>query len=120
VMFETALGEFEHATGGRFAEHVAKVRAHEKTEGTGYVVDALVSAARAFDEASSFDDAIVRAIRFGNDTDTTAAIAGGLAGIRWGVPEGRAASLASHDPLSKLGIMAHRGDRVASQAEGSL
>ena len=95
VMFETALAEFEHATGRRFADQVAKVRSHDKPEGTGYVVDALVSAARAFDGASSFDDAIVRAIRFGHDTDTTAAIAGGVAGIRWGVPVGRVEMLAT-------------------------
>ena len=38
-------------------------------------------------EATSFDDAILRAIQFGNDIDTTAAIAGGLAGL--GVPEER-------------------------------
>ena len=63
---------------------------------------------------------IVRAIPFGNDTDTTAAITGGLAGIRWGVSSERVAFLASHDPLFELGIIAHRGERVASRAEGSL
>jgi ADP-ribosylglycohydrolase len=29
-------------------------------------------------------------VRLGHDTDTTAAIAGGLAGLRWGLDEGEA------------------------------
>ena len=120
VMFATALGEFENATNGRFAEHLQKVRAHEKPEGTGYVVDSLVSAARAFDEASSFDDAIVRAIRFGHDTDTTAAIAGGLAGLRWGGPIERIGFLANHDPLFELGITARRTGGAMRPAEDAL
>ena len=52
--------------------------------GRGYVLDAFWSAWDAFAEARGYDDAIERAIRHGNDTDTTAAIAGGLAGVRWG------------------------------------
>jgi hypothetical protein len=36
-------------------------------------------------EEESFEDVIRTAILFGNDTDTTAAIAGGLAGIRFGL-----------------------------------
>jgi len=52
--------------------------------GTGYVVDCLLSARQACMEDSY--DAIVRAaIRFGHDTDTTACVAGGIAGIRHGV-----------------------------------
>lgn len=45
------------------------------------------SAWEAFAISSSYRDTIVRAVRYGNDTDTTAAIAGGLAGIRWGLDE---------------------------------
>jgi ADP-ribosylglycohydrolase len=51
--------------------------------GSGYVVDALHSARVALEEGS-YEAVIQRAIAFGNDTDTTACIAGGLAGIRFG------------------------------------
>lgn len=51
--------------------------------GTGYVVDSLHSA-RAACQHSTFEDVIRAAIQLGNDTDTTAAIAGGIAGIRHG------------------------------------
>lgn len=52
--------------------------------GSGWVVDAFWSAWDALAGATGYRDAIERAIRYGNDTDTTAAIAGGLAGIRFG------------------------------------
>ena len=53
--------------------------------GTGYVVDALEAALWAVAGADDFRDAILRAANLGNDADTTAAIAGQLAGARWGV-----------------------------------
>lgn len=51
--------------------------------GTGYVVDALASAVAACAE-SSYLQIVRKAVSFGNDTDTTACIAGGIAGIRHG------------------------------------
>jgi ADP-ribosylglycohydrolase len=53
--------------------------------GRGGALDAFWSAWTAFSTAHDYRDAIVRAIRYGNDTDTTAAIAGGLAGAYWGL-----------------------------------
>lgn len=52
--------------------------------GTGYVVDCLKSAFMVLEEAESYEDAVKRAIALGNDTDTTACVTGGLAGIRFG------------------------------------
>ncbi len=57
--------------------------------GSGYVVDTFWSAWTAFATSSSYAETIERAIRFGSDTDTTAAVTGGLAGIylgRSGIP----------------------------------
>ena len=53
--------------------------------GDGYVVDCFWSAWDAFAGASTYSETIERAIRYGKDTDTTACVAGGLAGIYWGV-----------------------------------
>ncbi len=53
--------------------------------GGGRVVDSFWSAWSAFAEAADYRAAVERAVRFGNDTDTTAAIAGGLAGLYWGI-----------------------------------
>lgn len=55
-----------------------------KPVGRGYVVDTLWSALRCLEEPTY--QAVVRAaIALGHDTDTTACVAGGLAGIRFGV-----------------------------------
>ena len=53
--------------------------------GGGRVVDSFWSAWDAFVAASDYRAAVTAAVRYGNDTDTTAAIAGGLAGIYWGI-----------------------------------
>lgn len=52
--------------------------------GTGYVVDSLVSSYHVL-QAGSYEQVVKAAIALGHDTDTTACIAGGLAGIRDGV-----------------------------------
>lgn len=51
--------------------------------GTGYVVDCLLSAKYACRE-NSFEAIVQTAISLGHDTDTTACVAGGIAGIRHG------------------------------------
>lgn len=57
---------------------------HNEYTGTGYVVDSLWTALAAVWRSTSYEDAIKKAIQYGNDTDTTACIAGGLAGIMYG------------------------------------
>lgn len=51
--------------------------------GRGYVVDTLVSAHWAM-EADDFESTVKAAVALGHDTDTTAAVAGGVAGVRHG------------------------------------
>lgn len=55
--------------------------------GTGYVVDCLRSAFMILEQASGYEDAVKRAVLLGHDTDTTACVTGGLAGIRYGLQE---------------------------------
>lgn len=55
-----------------------------KISGGGYVVDSLFSA-KAVCEKSNYEIIVKSAIALGNDTDTTACIAGGIAGIKFGV-----------------------------------
>lgn len=54
-------------------------------KGSGYVLDSLWSARAAFDAGSDYASVVRGAIAFGRDTDTTAAISGGLAGVRYGL-----------------------------------
>jgi len=52
--------------------------------GSGYVVDCLHSARLALLEPT-YERVVKRAVSLGNDTDTTAAVAGGIAGLRDGL-----------------------------------
>ena len=61
------------------------VEAWAERQGRGRVWDSFWSAGDAFAGAHSSRETVERAIHYGNDTDTTACIAGGLAGIYWGV-----------------------------------
>lgn len=61
------------------------IREFRDCAGRGYVVDTLVSAWQCFEASSSYVETIERAVRLGNDTDTTAAVAGSLAGAWWGL-----------------------------------
>ena len=62
------------------------IRPDDPPEGTGsgYVVDCLRSA-RWATQAGSYEQVVKAAISLGNDTDTTACVAGGIAGIRDGI-----------------------------------
>lgn len=57
---------------------------YDRHEGKGYAVDCLHSA-RYANKQLSYEAVVREAILLGHDTDTTAAVAGGIAGIRFGV-----------------------------------
>jgi ADP-ribosyl-[dinitrogen reductase] hydrolase len=72
--------------------------------GGGYVLDCLHSARLALEE-ESFQRVIQRAVSLGDDTDTTAAVAGGIAGLRWGyssIPTRWLAALAGRELVEPL------------------
>ncbi len=57
---------------------------------TGYVVDTFEAAIWSLITTDSYRDAMIKAVNLGDDTDTIAAIAGGLAGLYYGyesIPE---------------------------------
>jgi ADP-ribosylglycohydrolase len=53
--------------------------------GTGFVLDSLAFAIRALESLPTYELAVTEAIRLGNDTDTTACIAGGIVAVRDGL-----------------------------------
>jgi ADP-ribosylglycohydrolase len=69
----------------RHRSALEEIEGFAERTGGGYVVDAFWSAWDAFAGADSYASAVKRAVAYGNDTDTTASIAGGLAGIFWGI-----------------------------------
>ena len=58
---------------------------HDEIKSTGYVVDTLEAALWCNLNSSSYRECILLAVNLGEDTDTVAAVAGGLAGIIYGV-----------------------------------
>lgn len=57
----------------------------EKIKSTGYVIDTLEAALWVFFHTTGYKEAVFKAINLGGDTDTIAAIAGGIAGIYYGI-----------------------------------
>lgn len=103
----------------RVAEELRGWRTTEAPTGRGGALNAFWSAWEAFSSSSSYAETIQRAVRYGNDTDTTAAIAGGLAGAYWGldgIPKEWLAGMRGHeivDPLLDRLIQGH-GWRTSS------
>lgn len=57
----------------------------DEIKSTGYVVDTLEAALWCFLNTDNYRDCVLEAVNLGGDTDTIAAVAGGLAGIYYGV-----------------------------------
>lgn len=62
-----------------------KYLSRDDIRSTGYVVDTLEAALWCFLNTDSYKDCVLEAVNLGGDTDTIAAVAGGLAGIYYGV-----------------------------------
>ncbi|WPO36068.1 ADP-ribosylglycohydrolase family protein [Flammeovirgaceae bacterium SG7u.111] len=72
----------------------------------GYVIESLEASFWSFLTSTSFEECVLKSINFGHDTDTTAAIAGGLAGLYYGgknIPPFWLASLAKFEEITELG-----------------
>ncbi|MDR0757102.1 MAG: ADP-ribosylglycohydrolase family protein, partial [Tannerella sp.] len=57
---------------------------------SGYVVDTLEAAVWSFMTSNSYEECVLKAVNLGDDTDTVAAVVGGLAGLYYGfenIPE---------------------------------
>lgn len=57
----------------------------ERIRSTGYVVDTLEAAVWCFMNTENYRDCVITAVELGDDTDTIAAVAGGIAGIYYGI-----------------------------------
>lgn len=57
----------------------------DKIRSSGYVIDSFEAAVWSFVNFGSYKECVIKAAELGGDTDTIAAIAGGLAGIYYGI-----------------------------------
>lgn len=56
----------------------------EKIESSGFVLHTLIASIWCLLNTKSYEEAVLTAVNLGDDTDTTAAVVGGLAGIMYG------------------------------------
>ncbi len=77
----------------------------EKIDSSGYVVHTLEAAVWSLVKASSFEQALLRAVNLGKDTDTVGAVAGGLAGLYYGykaIPAPWLQAIQKRDRIEKM------------------
>lgn len=84
----------------------------EQINSSGYVVDTLEASLWCLLNTDNYADAVLKAVNLGQDTDTTAAVTGGLAGIYYGfetIPQAWVEQIARKDDIIQL---ANRLDAV--------
>ena len=77
----------------------------DEIKSTGYVIDTLEAVLWTFFHTDGYRDTILKAINLGGDTDTIAAIAGGIAGIYYGlndIPKEWLQSIAKKEELYQM------------------
>ncbi len=87
--------------------------------GSGYVVECLEAALWCLVRSRGFADCVLAAVNLGEDADTTAAVAGGLAGLAYGrasLPAEWLAALARAPEIERLG---RRLGELAARAESA-
>ncbi|MCB1157893.1 MAG: ADP-ribosylglycohydrolase family protein [Leptospiraceae bacterium] len=85
--------------------------ASEKIQSEGYVVYTLEAALYCLLTTGSYKEAVLKAVNLGYDTDTTACVVGGPAGLYYGlenIPESWRAQLARKEDIEELADSLHR------------
>lgn len=80
-----ASAELDSLIAGRDQDAFGRIQAFDRVRGRGFVLDTFWAAWHAFRNSANYADCVIAAVRLGYDTDTTASVAGGLAGIYWGI-----------------------------------
>lgn len=97
------LPEFEHYK--RIFSPDFETLLEDKINSSGYVVDSLEAALWCLLTTDSYKECVLKAVNLGGDTDTIAAIAGGLAGALYGldsIPEEWLNTLIKRDYIENL------------------
>lgn len=79
----------------------------DEIRGSGYVLHSLEASLWCFLNSESYSEAVLKAVNLGEDTDTTGAITGGIAGIYYGfenIPEEWVSVLARKEDIEELCI----------------
>ena len=77
----------------------------ESIKSSGYVIDTLEASLWCFLNSKSYEETVLKAVNLGDDADTTGAVAGGIAGLYYGlaaIPERWLNTLARKDDILDL------------------
>lgn len=77
----------------------------ERIYSSGYVIDTMEAAIWCLLNTTSYGECVLKAVNLGEDTDTVAAVAGGLAGLHYGyasIPEEWLHTLVKRDYIERL------------------
>ena len=78
-------------------------RPENEIDSGGYVIHTLTASLWCLQTTSSYSDCVLKAVNLGGDTDTTGCVAGGLAGVLYGlnaIPHQWIRALARHDDVA--------------------
>lgn len=73
----------------------------------GFVIDTLEAAFWCFMTTDNYKDAVLKAVNLGDDTDTTGAVTGALAGLAYGldsIPQEWREQLAAYDEVRRIAV----------------
>lgn len=108
---EMEFSEKEREHFKRLIQNDIRQTSIDELKSGGYVIEVLESSIWFFLNRDSYEETILSIINIGHDTDTSAAIAGGLAGIYYtqkGMPEYWVASIARMEDIMDLGERLYR------------
>lgn len=100
VCSQTEMDKFERILNKNIFEYE-----EEKIGSGGYVLHSLEASLWCFLNSESYSEAVLKAVNLGEDTDTTGAITGGIAGIYYGfesIPQEWIAELVRKDDIEAL------------------
>ena len=80
---EETIKVYDRVISGKLSE----VEDESDIKSSGFVVDSLEASIWCCLKTSNYKDAVLKAVNLGNDTDTIGGLAGGLAGIKYGIKD---------------------------------
>ena len=97
----------------RILENDISALPEEDIRSSGFVIDTLEAAFWCFLTTDNYKDAVLKAVNLGEDTDTTGAVTGALAGLAYGldaIPREWLDQLAGREEIRRIAIKMPRWD----------
>ena len=106
IFFEsTDTNEEERLQFSRLLNQNISALPENEIKSTGYVIDTLEAAIWCLLNSKTYSETVLKAVNLGDDTDTTAAVAGDLAGLLYGfenIPTDWVSQLARKEDIEDL------------------